>query len=131
MLEHQRMTRRILIVDDDFAMLQMLEALVHEQGWDTDAAESVDEAISLLRHGEYDAVLSDIHLGASSGLDLVGELHLLWPDTPIVLMTAFGSVDTEIQALRAGAFGYLPKPFEPEAALLALESAYEARTAGP
>jgi len=124
------MTRRILIVDDDLAMRQMLEVLFRDEGWSADVAESVDTAVSLLRTGEYGAVLSDVCMGSRSGLELVGELRRLRPGTPIVLMTAFGGVDSEIEAIRAGAFGYLSKPFEPEAVLLALESAFEARATG-
>jgi DNA-binding NtrC family response regulator len=125
------MTRKILIVDDDHAMRQMLEALFREEGYATDAAGSVEDAVSLLRGSEYGAVLSDIRMGSRSGLELVAELRRLWPATPIVLMTAFGSVDAEIDALRAGAFGYLSKPFEPEAALVALDSAFQQHGAGP
>jgi DNA-binding NtrC family response regulator len=122
------MTRRILIVDDDSAMRQMLEALFQDEGYATDSAESVDEAVARLRESEYGAVLSDIRMGIRSGLELVAELRSLRPGTPIVLMTAFGSSDAETEAIRAGAFGYLSKPFEPEAALLALASAFEARS---
>jgi DNA-binding NtrC family response regulator len=125
------MTRKLLIVDDDQAMRRMLEALFQDEGWHTDAAESVDEALSLLSGAEYDAVLSDIRMGARSGLELAGELHRLWPDTPIVLMTAFGGDESAAEARRAGAMGYVSKPFEPEAVLHALECALERRAAGP
>jgi two-component system NtrC family response regulator len=127
MLEMEGMTRRILIVDDDSAMRQMLQALFQDEGWDAATAESVDSAVALLCEAEYGAVLSDIRMGGRSGLELVAELHRLWPDTPIVLMTAFGSADTESEARRAGASGYLSKPFDPETVLSALETAFERR----
>jgi DNA-binding NtrC family response regulator len=120
-------TRHLLIVDDDSAMRQMLESLFREQGYAIDTAESVDAALARLRDVEYDAVLSDIKMPGRSGIDLVGELRRLRPDTPIVLMTAFGSIDSAVEAMRAGAFDYVTKPFEPEAVLFALERAFERR----
>ena len=121
------MTRRLLIVDDDAAMRQMLESLFREQGFETETAQSVDAAVARLRDVEFDAVLSDIKMPGRSGIELVGELRRLRPETPIVLMTAFGSIDSAVEAMRAGAFDYVTKPFEPEAVLFALERAFERR----
>jgi len=120
-------TRNLLIVDDDSAMREMLESLFREQGYAAATAESVDAALTRLRDAEYDAVLSDIKMPGRSGLELVGELRRLRPETPIVLMTAFGSIDSAVEAMRAGAFDYVTKPFEPEAVLFALERAFERR----
>ena len=83
--------------------------------------------VARLRDAEYDAVLSDIKMPGRSGIELVGELRRLRPETPIVLMTAFGSIDSAVEAMRAGAFDYVTKPFEPEAVLFALERAFERR----
>jgi two-component system response regulator HydG len=120
-------TRRLLIVDDDAAMREMLASLFHDQGFATDEAISVDSALERLAESEYDAVLSDIKMPGRSGIELVGELRRLRPETPIVLMTAFGSIDSAVEAMRAGAFDYVTKPFEPEAVLFALERAFERR----
>ncbi|HEX5066697.1 MAG TPA: sigma-54 dependent transcriptional regulator [Myxococcota bacterium] len=121
------MTRRLLIVDDDSAMREMLASLFKEHGLATDTAESFDAAVARLGDAEYDAVLSDIKMPGRSGIELVGELRRLRPETPIVLMTAFGSIDSAVEAMRAGAFDYVTKPFEPEAVLFALERAFERR----
>jgi DNA-binding NtrC family response regulator len=121
------MTRRILIVDDDGAMRQLLESLFREQGYETGAAESVNAAIEKLRDADFDAVVSDIKMPGRSGIELVGELRRLRPDTPVVLMTAFGSIDSAVEAMRAGAFDYITKPFEPEAVLFCVERALERR----
>jgi DNA-binding NtrC family response regulator len=126
-LKRRAMTRRLLIVDDDSAMREMLASLFQEQGYATDSAESFDAAVARLADAEYDAVLSDIKMPGRSGIDLVGELRRLRPETPIVLMTAFGSIDSAVEAMRAGAFDYVTKPFEPEAVLFALERAFERR----
>jgi DNA-binding NtrC family response regulator len=121
------MTRRILIVDDDGAMRQMLESLFREQGFATEVADSVDAALERVREGEIDVVLSDIKMPGRSGIELVGELRKLRPETPLVLMTAFGSIDSAVEAMRAGAFDYITKPFEPEAVLFSIERALERR----
>jgi len=119
--------RNLLIVDDDSAMREMLVSLFQEQGYASDAAESFDAALARLGDVEYDAVLSDIKMPGRSGIELVGELRRMRPETPIVLMTAFGSIDSAVEAMRAGAFDYVTKPFEPEAVLFALERAFERR----
>jgi two-component system, NtrC family, response regulator AtoC len=121
------MARRLLVVDDDGAMREMLESLFQEQGYAVDTAGSVDAALERIADVEYDAVLSDIKMPGRSGMELVGELRRLRPDTPIVLMTAFGSIDSAVEAMRAGAFDYVTKPFEPDAVLFALERAFERR----
>jgi DNA-binding NtrC family response regulator len=119
--------RSILIVDDDAAMRQMLESLFREQGYAVSQADSADAALECAREREFDAVLSDIKMPGKSGVEMVGELRDIRPDTPVVLMTAFGSIDSAVEAMRAGAFDYITKPFEPEAVLLTLERAVERR----
>jgi len=118
---------RLLIVDDDSAMRQMLESLFREQGYGVAEASSANSALELCRDTEFDAVLSDIKMPGKSGLELVGELRRARPDTPVVLMTAFGSVDTAVEALRVGAFDYITKPFEPDEVLVTVERALQWR----
>jgi DNA-binding NtrC family response regulator len=115
--------RRILIVDDDRAMREMLASLFKERGlWVEDAA-SADAALSRAAEQEFDVVLSDVRMPGLSGVELVGQLRRLRPGTPVVLMTAFGSIDSAVDAMRSGAFDYLTKPFEPDAVILAVERA--------
>jgi len=116
-----------LIVDDDAAMRQMLESLFREQGYAVHEANSASAALEVASEIELDAVLSDIKMPGKTGIEMVGELRQLRPDTPVVLMTAFGSIDSAVEAMRAGAFDYVTKPFEPEAVLLTLERAIERR----
>jgi DNA-binding NtrC family response regulator len=119
--------RTLLIVDDDTPMRQMLGSLFREQGFAVSEAESVGAALELASDTEFDAVLSDIKMPGKSGIEMVGELRRIRPETPVVLMTAFGSIDSAVEAMRAGAFDYITKPFEPEAVLLTLERAIERR----
>jgi DNA-binding NtrC family response regulator len=120
-------THSLLVVDDDTAMREMLASLFREKGYPVEEASSADEALERAREVEFDAVLSDVRMPGRSGVELVGELRRFRPDVPVVLMTAFGSVDAAVDAMRAGAFDYITKPFEPEAVLLTLERALEHR----
>ena len=116
-------SQRVLVVDDDAAMRQMLAALFRDEGHAVAEAGSAAEALERAREVEFDAVLSDIRMPGRTGVELVGELRRLRPQTPVVLMTAFGSIDSAVEAIRAGAFDYITKPFEPDAVLLTLERA--------
>ncbi len=123
------MTRpvQLLVVDDDRAMREMLASLFKERGYWVEEAASVDAALAQLGDREFDVVLSDIRMPGKSGVELVGALRKLRPATPVILMTAFGSVDSAVDALRAGAFDYITKPFEPDAVAFAVERAVERR----
>jgi len=119
--------RNLLVVDDDAAMRQMLVSLFKEQGYAVGEAASANDAIEQVRELDFDAVLSDIRMPGKTGIEMVGELRSLRPRTPVILMTAFGSIDSAIDAMRAGAFDYITKPFEPETALITVERALERR----
>ena len=108
--------RNLLVVDDDAAMRQMLASLFEDQGYAVREAASANEAIEQVGEFDFDAVLSDIRMPGKTGIEMVGELRELRPSTPVILMTAFGSIDSAIDAMRAGAFDYITKPFEPETA---------------
>ena len=120
-------TRTLLVVDDDVAMRQMLASLFREHGYEVRDSASADEALKEAAKFDFDAILSDIRMPGKSGIEMVGALRRMRPETPVVLMTAFGSIDSAVEAMRAGAFDYITKPFEPEAALLTLERAVERR----
>jgi DNA-binding NtrC family response regulator len=118
---------QILLVDDDRAMREMLASLFKERGFALEEAASCETALERVGEHEFDVVLSDIRMPGRSGIELVGELRRLRPATPVVLMTAFGTVDSAVEAMRAGAFDYITKPFEPEAVLFAIDRALERR----
>ena len=119
--------QRLLVVDDDSAMRALLASLFEQKGYPVEQAATADEALERAREAEFDAVLSDIKMPGKTGIEMVGELRRIRPDTPVVLMTAFGSIDSAVEAMRAGAFDYITKPFEPEAVLLTVERALERR----
>jgi DNA-binding NtrC family response regulator len=120
-------TRSVLVVDDDTAMREMVASLLEDHGIAVRSAGSVDEALEKLRDFECDAVLSDVRMPGRTGIELLGELREIRPNTPVVLMTAFGSIDSAVEAMHAGAFDYVTKPFKRDALLLVLERAFERR----
>ncbi|MDH3687053.1 MAG: sigma-54 dependent transcriptional regulator [Myxococcales bacterium] len=120
-------SKRLLLVDDDRAMRELLASLFTEEGHVVTEATSAEEAIASLEDDEFDVVLSDIRMPGRSGIEMVADVKRLRPGTPVVLMTAFGSVDSAVEAIRAGAYDYITKPFEPDAVQFAVERALEHR----
>ncbi len=118
---------KLMVVDDDLAMREMLTSLFSDEGYEAIGAASAEEALELSADEEFDAVLSDIKMPGKSGIELVAALRELRPETPVILMTAFGSIDSAVEAMREGALDYVTKPFEPEVVLVAMEQALERR----
>ena len=119
--------RSVLVVDDDRAMSEFLVSLLDEEGFTAEGAASAEQALECLRCRDFDAVLSDVKMPGISGIELVAEVRELCPGTPVVLMTAFGSIETAVQAMRAGAFHYITKPFQRDEVLVVLEKAMAQR----
>jgi DNA-binding NtrC family response regulator len=120
-------SRSILVVDDDAAILEMAKDLLTDAGFEVETAGSGEEALAQVRERDCDVVLSDIQMPGTDGLELLAELRAIRPDTPVVMMTAFGSIRSAVSAMRAGALDYVTKPFQTEELLVALERACERR----
>jgi two-component system response regulator HydG len=90
-----------------------------------------NQAIERLHEGHFDVVLSDLKMGGSDGLDVLRTTKTLHPSTAVILMTAFGSVHTAVEAMKIGAFDYVQKPFEIEEMEVKIEKALEMRRMRP
>ncbi len=119
--------RSVLVVDDDAAMRDLVLSLLDDEGIRGVGAASADEALERLADLDCDAVVSDIRMPGRSGIELLAEIRERRPETPVILMTAFGSIDSAVQAVRAGAADYITKPFQKDALLVTLEKAFERR----
>ena len=117
------MNARVLIVDDDAGMRSMLVARLTTRGFDVANCGSGAEAIEWVKTGSPEVVVSDINMGGISGVELCRRLLEYRPQLPVILITAFGSMDLAIQAIRAGAYDFLPKPFEIDHLVFAIERA--------
>ena len=123
------MTRaRILLVDDDRNFLRVLEYQVGEFGFEVLPSPSTERALELLGEGPVDLVVSDLKMPGMDGLQLLREIRRRSVETPVILLTAHGSIDEAVDAIKAGAFDFLTKPFEREqlrvSILNALKMAY-------
>lgn len=115
----------VLIVDDDQRNREMLAEALSQAGFHIEVASDGAEAMTKAGARPYDAVLSDIRMTPLSGLDLLSSFRKTMPETPVVLLTAFGSVDTAIQAMKQGAFDYITKPINLEELVLTMKRAVE------
>jgi two-component system response regulator HydG len=118
---------RVLVVDDEPSMAEMLDAYLRSRGYAVKSRTSADEAFELMAAEDFDVVVTDLNLRGTSGLLLCTRVVENRPDVPVIVITAFGSLETAIQLVRAGAFDILTKPFELEELLLSVERALQQR----
>jgi len=103
-----------LVVDDDKTFRDATCFLIEEGGHYPEGVATAQQGLAALREEKFDAVLLDLNLGADSGLDLLGEIQKLYPQIPVVMFTAQGSVKIAVEAMRRGAVDFLEKPFQRE-----------------
>jgi two-component system response regulator HydG len=117
------MSARVLIVDDDAEMADTLVDFLVERGFRAEPAVGGKAAIAALKKKEYDAVLTDLRMDQLDGMDVLAAAQALDPLRPVLMMTAYGSIDGAIEAVRKGAFHYLTKPFKLEETAVWIERA--------
>ena len=117
--------RRVLVVDDEENLRHMLQTLLKREGYEPVGVPSVDCALRELGNLPYDIIITDLRMPGRSGMDLVDEVRRRNLDATVVVMTAFGSKDVAIEAMKRGAYDYLSKPFEADELVLLLRKAEE------
>jgi two-component system response regulator HydG len=118
------MRPRVLVADDKDTIVSLLRTVL-QPTCDVTGSQDGQHALALALAGDFDVVVTDIRMPGLDGFALLQELRQAKPDVEVVLMTAFGSVQKAVEAMRAGAFDYLTKPFDPDEALLTIERAAE------
>ncbi len=118
---------RVLVVDDVQSMCEMLAERLPPLGFEVAWRTSGDEALALLAATDVDAVVTDLNMQGMNGLELCDRIVAGRPDVPVVVITAFGNLDTAIAAIRAGAYDFIVKPFDIKVLALSLERAVEHR----
>ena len=101
----------ILLVDDQKSLRRSLSLMLQAAGFETGEAESGEEALAHLGEQTYDLVITDLRMEGMSGVDLLREIKRVQPTLPVILITAYGTIDSAVDAMRLGAFDYLTKPF--------------------
>jgi two-component system response regulator HydG len=118
---------RVLVVDDDASMCDMLVSDLGELGFEVKARTAAPAALEALVASEFDAVVADLNMPGMSGLELCERIVASRPDVPVIVITAFGSIQTAVAAIRSGAYDFVTKPLEVDALGLALERAIQHR----
>ncbi|HPA28001.1 MAG TPA: sigma-54 dependent transcriptional regulator [Acidobacteriota bacterium] len=121
------MARKILVVDDERSMTQMLKILFEKEGIETATASSAEEALAVIPQSHFDLVLSDIRMGRLSGTDLLREAKKFETPPDVILMTAYATAESAIEALKLGAVDYIVKPFDIDELLHRVTSVLEKR----
>ena len=116
---------KILIVDDTPENLELLSALFERNGWEYESAYSAIEALEKLETSVYDLVITDLMMPHMNGIELLEKIKSRWPGTEVIIVTAYGSIPTAIEAIKKGAFTYLLRPFEPDEVALTIAKIFE------
>ncbi len=124
------MSKKILVVDDEATIRDSLAEALAADGYDVTAAESGEEALARCHGTVYDLLVTDLKLPGVSGLEILQALRNQGRQTPVIVMTAYGDVDTAVQAMRVGAYDFIPKPFKLGAIKAQVRSALRATVPG-
>ncbi len=115
----------ILIVDDEKNYLVVLEALLDPEGYEIVTADNSQDAIRLIRESDLDLVVTDMKMPGMSGMELLEESKKIKPELPVIMMTAFGTIEMAVQAMKKRAYDYITKPFQNEELKLTIKKALE------
>jgi DNA-binding NtrC family response regulator len=118
---------RVLVVEDDESLRRVTQQQLIKIGYETEVAMDVPQALEILHKKTQDLVISDLNLPGMSGLDLLKHVHAEYPETTVVLMTAYGTVQTAVDAMKFGAYDYLVKPIHPYEWRALVERIFERR----
>ncbi|MCX7817868.1 MAG: sigma-54 dependent transcriptional regulator [Kiritimatiellae bacterium] len=118
---------KILVVDDEPSVLSVLSSMLRKEDYEVVPRANGEEALEELRKQEFDLILTDIHMAPVDGIELLHRAHEMCPNTPVVLLTGYGSVKTAVEAMKGGAFDYCTKPFKMDELLATLQRALKYR----
>ncbi len=106
------MSTPVLLVDDDVSLSETLSLGLRKRGHDVTTQASAEEAQSLVLSEDFDVVVTDVNMAHVSGIELCERIVANRPDLPVIVLTAFGSLDTAVSAIRAGAYDFISKPLD-------------------
>ncbi len=125
MLTNLRTMRRVLVVDDEENIRVVLKALLRRHGYEVETASNGEEALAQVDSFGPDFVLTDVRMPKMGGLDLLSTLRAKQSDATVIVMSAYGNVEAALEAIKAGAYDYVQKPFKNEEIVLILRKAEE------
>ncbi|HAG51198.1 MAG: Fis family transcriptional regulator [Deltaproteobacteria bacterium GWC2_42_51] len=118
---------KILIVDDEKSIREFLEIMLKKEGYKVGSAVNAEEALKLFHNSNYELVISDIKMSGMDGVELLKKIKEINPETIVLMITAYASVDTAIDAMKAGAYDYITKPFNVDEVKHIIQNALDRR----
>src|SRR4030042_5998377 len=117
--------KRILIIDDEENFRHMLSVILKKKKYDVETASNGEEGLQKVTDAAFDQILCDIRMPQMDGLEFMKEAQEMGVNATIIMMSAYGTVDTAIEAMKLGAYDYISKPFKPDEIILTLRKAEE------
>jgi two-component system, NtrC family, response regulator GlrR len=118
---------KILVVDDDRNLAELVRMRLESTNYEVITALNEEDAIKAVQSQVFDLSIVDLQLVHKDGISLMEEFHLILPEMPVIILTAYGSIESAVEAMKRGAYSYLTKPFEPQDLLFQIERALENR----
>ena len=115
---------KILVIDDEPIVRTSCERTLAPEGYDVTSAASGKEGLEMLEKETFGLVLLDLKMPDMDGIEVLDHIKNKWPDTKVVMVTGYSTVDTAVQALRFGAFNFIEKPFTPDTLLKAVKEVF-------
>jgi DNA-binding NtrC family response regulator len=119
---------RILVVDDEMIVCESCRRILEEDGYEVEIALSGKEAFEKMKENPYDIVITDLKMPEIDGMDVLRTFRKEYPDAIIIMITGFSTVETAVEAMKLGAFDYIPKPFTPDEVSIVVKKAIEKRS---
>ena len=116
---------KILVVDDELSMREFLEIMLKKNGYEVESVSDPEQAVLRVENDVYDLVITDILMPKMNGLELLRKIKEHSPDTVVVMMTAFATTETAVEAMKEGAYDYITKPFKLDEIRMVIEKALE------
>jgi DNA-binding NtrC family response regulator len=114
---------RILVIDDEENMLELFSRILKKEGYNVTTALNAEGALDIFREKVFDLIIADLALPGMNGVELLKRVKEEEPDIPFILITAYGTVESAVEAMKLGAFDYIPKPFQTEELKIVIEKA--------
>jgi DNA-binding NtrC family response regulator len=124
----RKMNQRILIVEDEPQMCELLVSFFSDKGYKVDSIQDGEGSLERLEEQDYTLVITDIKLPGISGLELLARIRVDWPEVAVIIMTAFSSISSAVEAMKLGAEDYIGKPFQLDELAMTVEKALERRS---
>ena len=120
------MSQSILVIDDELDMLMLLRMIIEDNtDYEVETTNNPSEALKLLTEKDYDLVISDLKMPGMDGIELFNELREIKPDIPVIIMTAYGSLETSEDAMKKGVADFITKPFRKDSILFTINRVLE------